>query len=152
MMCTVISEMANLRSSGLLDGFLSMNGAKISTIRPTPGIVTPAIIGWNMVSSSCSPRKYHGAFDGFGVRFGLACCSSGALTHTEKKNVNAVHANAATNSATSRCGQVCTLSTGDALTSWIDPLLTTVSSRCVCPPGPAPIGTPPPVGPGATTL
>src|SRR4029079_13426687 len=126
MMCTVISEMANLRSSGLLDGFLSMYGAKINTIRPTPGRVTPAIIGWNMVSSSCSPRKYHGAFEGFGVRFGLACCNSGALTQMEKKNVNAVQARAATNSATSRWGQVWTLSTGDALTSWIEPLLTTV--------------------------
>src|SRR5580765_43702 len=131
MMCTVMIEMANLRSSGLLDGFLSMYGAKISRINPTPGSVTPAIIGWNIVSSSCNPRKYHGAFDGFGVRLGLACCSSGALTHTEKKNVNAVHARAATNSAASRCGQVCTLSTGDALTSWMEPLLTTVSRRCV---------------------
>ena len=72
MMCTVISEVANLRSSGLLDGFLSMYGAKISTIRPTPGIVTPAIIGWNIVSSSCRPRKYHGAFDGLGVWLMLA--------------------------------------------------------------------------------
>ena len=60
-----------MRSSGLFDGFLSMYGAKISTIRPTPGIVTPAIIGWNIVSSSCRPRKYHGAFDGFGVWFGV---------------------------------------------------------------------------------
>src|ERR1700741_1508723 len=94
MMCTVINEIANLRASGLLDGFLSMNGANIKTIRPTPGIVTPAIIGWNIVSSSCRPRKYHGAFDGFGVRFGLACCSSGALTQTEKKKGNVVHASA----------------------------------------------------------
>src|SRR6476619_2867268 len=100
-------------------------------IRPTPGMVTPAIIGWNIVSSSCRPRKYHGAFDGFGVRLGLACCRSGALTQIEKKKVNAVHANAATNSAARRCGQVWTLSTGDALTSWIDPLLTTVSRRWV---------------------
>src|SRR3954468_2505108 len=141
-------EIANLRSSGLLDGFLSMYGAKIRRIKPTPGRVTPAIIGWNIVSSSWSPRKYQGAFEGFGVRLGLACCSSGALTHTEKKKVNAVHASAATNSATSRCGHVCTLSTGEALTSWIEPLLTTVNKRRVWPPGPAPTGTPPAVGPG----
>ena len=86
--CIVISDVANLRSSGLFDGFLSMYGAKISTIRPTPGMVTPAIIGWNIVSSSCRPRKYHGAFDGFGVWFGLASWSSGALTKIEKTNVN----------------------------------------------------------------
>ena len=44
---------------------------------------------------------------------------------------------AATNSTTSRCGQTWTLSTGSALTSWIEPDLTTVSSRWVWPPGPA---------------
>ena len=131
MMWTVISEVANLRSSGLFDGFLSMNGAKISTIRPTPGMVTPAIIGWNIVSSSCRPRKYQGAFDGFGVWLMLASCSSGALTKIEKTNVKARQSSEATNSAASRCGHVCTLSTGDALTSWIEPDLTTVSSRCV---------------------
>src|SRR5580765_4465654 len=97
MMCTVMIEMANLRSSGLLDGFLSMYGAKIRRIRPTPGSVTPAIIGWNMVSSSCRPRKYHGAFDGFGVRLGLACSRSGALTHTENRNVKVRQTSAATN-------------------------------------------------------
>ena len=94
-------------------------------------MVTPAIIGWNIVSSSCRPRKYHGAFDGFGVWLRLASCSSGALTKTEKTNVNAVHTSAATNSAASRCGHVCTLSIGAALTSWIEPLLTTVSNRWV---------------------
>ena len=82
-----------------------------------PGSVTPATIGWNIVSSSCRPRKYHGAFDGLGVWFVLANWSSGALTQMEKRNVNAVQANAATNSPTRRCGQVCTLSTGVALTS-----------------------------------
>ena len=131
-----------MRSSGLLDGFLSMYGAKISTMMPTPGIVTPAIIGWNIVNSSCSPRKYQGALDGFGVWLTLASWSSGALTKIEKTNVNAVQSSDATNSPARRCGHVCTLSTGDALTSWIDPLLTTVSSRWVWPPGPAPTGTP----------
>src|SRR5690606_28849538 len=54
-----------------------------------------------------------------------------------------------TNSAANRCGQVWTLSTGVALTSWIEPDLTTVSRRWVWPPGPAPIGTPPPAGAAA---
>ena len=45
-------EVANLRSSGLLDGFLSMNGAKIKANNATPGIVTPATIGWNIVNNS----------------------------------------------------------------------------------------------------
>src|SRR5829696_8060954 len=152
MMCTVISDVANLRSSGFCDGFLSMYGAMIKMIRPTPGMVTPATIGWNIVSSSCRPRKYHGAFDGLGVWLGLANCSSGALTNTENKNVKAVQSSAATNSAASRCGHVCTLSIGVAFTSWIEPLFTTVSSRWVLPPGPAPIGTPALDGAAVTTL
>ena len=49
-----------------------------------PGMVTPATIGWNMVSSSCRPRKYHGALDGFGVSLTLASSSSGAFTKIEK--------------------------------------------------------------------
>ena len=94
-------------------------------------MVTPATIGWNIVSSSWRPRKYHGAFDGFGVWLELASCSSGALTKTEKTSRNAVQASAATNSTASRWGQVWTLSTGVALTSWIEPDLTTVSRRWV---------------------
>jgi len=58
------------------------------------------------VRSSCRPRKYHGAFDGFGVAFVFASWSSGAFTKIEKKNVNAVQASAATNSAARRCGHV----------------------------------------------
>src|SRR5918994_3788612 len=98
---------------------------------PTPGIVTPAIIGWNIESSSCRPGKYHGAFDGFGVWLGLASWSNGALTKIEKTNTNARQASDATNSAARRWGHVCTLSTGVALTSWIEPLFTTVSRRWV---------------------
>src|SRR5210317_2454469 len=88
MRCTVMSEVANLRSSGLFDGFLSMYGAKINMMMPTPGMVTPATIGWNIVSNSCRPRKYHGAFEGFGVWLLFANWSSGAFTQIEKRNVN----------------------------------------------------------------
>ncbi len=35
-------------------------------------MVTPATMGWNMVSSSWRPRKYQGALDGFGVWLRLA--------------------------------------------------------------------------------
>src|SRR5688572_28495751 len=96
-----------------------------------PRMVTPATIGWNIVSSSWRPRKYQGAFDGFGVRLKLASVSSGAFTKAENTIRNAVHTREATNSTTSRWGQTWTLSTGLALTSWIDPDLTTVSSRWV---------------------
>ena len=96
-----------------------------------PGMVTPATIGWNIVRSSCRPRKYHGAFDGFGVWLTLASVSSGAFTKIENSSRNAVMSSEATNSTTSRCGHTCTLSIGAALTSWIEPDFTTVSSRWV---------------------
>src|SRR5262245_40075978 len=138
----VNSEMANLRSSGLWDGLRSMNGARISPIRPSPGSVTPATIGWNIVNSSWRPRKYQGAFEGFGVWLGLAISCSGAFTNVEKTSRKAVQPRAATNSMPSRWGQTCTLSWGVALTSWIEPDLTTVSSRWVWPPGPVASGGP----------
>src|SRR6478672_4338845 len=83
-------EITNFRSSGLFDGFLSMYGATMSRNSPIPGIVTPATIGWNIVSSSWRPRKYHGAFDGFGVRFTLASVCNGALTNVENTSKKAV--------------------------------------------------------------
>jgi hypothetical protein len=101
-----------------------------------PGIVTPATIGCQIVRSSCSPRKYHGAFDGLGVWLKLACSSSGARTRAEKIVSRAMRLSMATNSPTSRWGQVWTLSCASALVCWMDPALTTVRSRCVWPPGP----------------
>ena len=67
------------------------------------------------------PRKYHGAFDGFGVALTSASRSSGALTNTEKIVTKAVQKSAAPNSTMMRCGHVCTLSRGLALMSWIEP-------------------------------
>src|SRR3954470_20262705 len=136
----VNNAIANFRSSGLFDGFESTYGAMISRNMPMPGMVTPATIGWNMVSSSCRPRKYHGAFDGFGVWFTSARPSSGARTIAEKMRTIAVMASAAANSTTSRWGQVCTLSCASARVCWIEPDLTTVSRRWVWPPGPVPVG------------
>src|SRR5688500_11352884 len=104
-MCTVKMEIANLRSSGLLLGLRSVYGARMRAKRPIPGMVTPATMGWNMVSSSWRPRKYHGALEGLGVWLVLAWVSSGALTKTENTVVNAVHTRAATNSTARRCGQ-----------------------------------------------
>src|SRR3954452_11291422 len=107
---------------------------------PMPWMVTPATIGWNMVSSSCRPRKYQGAFEGFGVSLGLANSSSGAFTNVEKTRTNAVMASEATNSTARRCGQTWTLSWGAAFTSWMDPAFTTVSRRWVWPAGPVAVG------------
>ena len=122
---------ANLRSAGLFDGFLSTNGASMSSTSAMPGMSTPAICGLNIVSSSCSPRKYHGAFDGFGVLLKSASPSNGARTSAEKMVTPASTIRIDANSITSRCGQVWTLSCASARVCWIDPDLTTVSSRCV---------------------
>ena len=125
------NAMANFRSFGLFDGFESTYGAIIRMNRPMPGIVTPATIGWNIVRSSWRPRKYHGAFDGFGVWLTSARPSSGARTMAEKISSVAVMASAAANSTTKRCGQVWTLSCASARVCWIDPDFTTVSRRWV---------------------
>src|SRR5438105_15636016 len=107
---------------------------------PMPGRVTPATMGWNIVSSSWRPRKYHGALDGLGVKLKLADARNGALTTVEKTSRKAVMDRAATNSPTSRWGHVWTLSVGTLLTSWMEPALTTVSSRWVWPSGPRATG------------
>ena len=83
---------------------LCSTGSCRRTARPSagtgamPGMVTPATIGWNIVSSSCSPRKYHGAFDGFGVLLKSARPSSGARTSAEKMVSAAVTIRIAANS------------------------------------------------------
>ena len=127
----VIMMIANLRSVGLCDGFLSMYGVIASRPSATPGMVTPATTGLNIFSSSCRPRKYHGAFDGFGVALTSARPSSGAFTSAEKIVMNAMSDRIEANSITSRCGQTCTLSWASARVCWIEPDLTTVSSRWV---------------------
>src|SRR5581483_10240995 len=103
---------------------------------PIPGIVTPATMGCQIVRSSWRPRKYHGAFDGFGVWLKFACSRSGARTRAEKIVTSAINVSRETNSLTSRWGQVWTLSCASARVCWIDPALTTVRSRWVWPPGP----------------
>src|SRR5947207_11705691 len=60
-------------------GLRSMYGMQISPTMIRPGNTTPASHGSKYTSISCSPRKYHGAFDGFGVLAGFAGCSSGAF-------------------------------------------------------------------------
>src|SRR6185436_4845783 len=83
---------------------------------------------------------YQGALEGLGVSLMLASSSSGALTNTENTSTKVVMASAATNSTARRWGHTWTLSCGSALTSWIDPALTTVRRRWVWPEGPAAAG------------
>src|SRR5207244_13319511 len=59
-------------------GLRSMYGMQISPTIIRPGNTTPASHGSKYTSISCSPRKYHGAFDGFGDADGCAGYSSGA--------------------------------------------------------------------------
>src|SRR5262249_50954432 len=83
------------------------------TIRPmmmNVGSTTPACHGSKKTSISWSPRKYQGAFDGFGVRVGFAGSSSGASTSSAQTSSNSVMTMAHRNSDRTRNGQVCTLS------------------------------------------
>src|SRR5277367_3681240 len=89
------------------------------TIRPTmisPGSTTPANHGSKYTRISCSPRKYQGAFDGFGVLVGLAGSSSGASTTIDQTVMNAMTMVPTSISSRTRYGQVCTLS-GTSLVS-----------------------------------
>ena len=129
--CTVMSEIANLRSSGLFDGLRSMIRGEDQTIRADAGMVTPATIGWNIVSSSCRPRKYHGAFDGFGVCVRVGELSNGALTKIEKQERERRAGQGGHELGGEQVRPGVDLVDGWALTSWIDPDLTTVSSRWV---------------------
>ena len=69
------------------------------------GKATPAISGGNRESSSCSPRKYQGAFEGLGVTPGFACPSSGACRKIETTTKNTVIATAAMNSLKMNSGK-----------------------------------------------
>ena len=46
--------------------------------------MTPAIEASKKTSISCRPRKYQGAFEGLGVRTGLAGSSSGAWIESDQ--------------------------------------------------------------------
>src|SRR6476660_1176533 len=61
-------------------GFLSMYGIAMRPTMINPGRTTPASHGSKYTSISCRPRKYHGAFDGFGDADGFAGSSSGACS------------------------------------------------------------------------
>src|SRR3990172_414434 len=99
--------------------------------RPRPGMSTPAICGSKYDSNSWRPRKYHGAFDGFGWALGLANSRSGASWKIENTVSRASTTSRATNSIASKWGHTLTLSVGSFLTCWIAFALTTVSRRWV---------------------
>src|SRR3989475_8742295 len=83
------------------------------TMRPTMmkvGRTTPACQGSKKTSISWRLREYHGAFDGFGVRVGLAGSSSGASTSSDQTISRIIIAHAIRNSLRTRCGQVWILS------------------------------------------
>src|SRR5437762_10560781 len=87
-------------------GLRSMYGMQISPTMIRPGNTTPAIHGSKYTSISCSPRKYHGAFDGFGVLFGLAGSSSGASMAIDHTVITVMTMSDVRNSSRTRYGQV----------------------------------------------
>src|SRR5262245_24519128 len=89
---------------------MSMYGITINAMMMNVGSTTPACHGSKKTSISWSPRKYQGAFDGFGVRVGLAGSSRGASTSSAHTSSSSVITMAHRNSERTRNGQVCTLS------------------------------------------
>src|SRR5271168_5071812 len=89
---------------------MSRYGISISPTMMKLGSTTPAYHGSKNTSISCRPRKYHGAFDGLGVRVGFDGCSSGALSssdHTVNTMITRIDMR---NSLRTRNGQVCSFS------------------------------------------
>src|SRR5215467_844687 len=89
---------------------MSMYGMTIRPRMMKLGSTTPACHGSKNTSISCKPRKYQGAFDGFGVRVGLAGSSSGASTSSDHTTSSMIMKSAQRNSERTRCGQVWILS------------------------------------------
>ena len=87
-------------------------------------MVTPATIGWNIVSSSCRPRKYHGAFDGFGVWLMLASCEQRGVDE-DREDERERQADERGDELGRRAGaaRCAPCRPGTALTSWIEPAL-----------------------------
>src|SRR5216684_8737879 len=83
------------------------------SIRPTMinvGSTTPAYQGSKNTNISCKPRKYHGAFDGLGVRVGFDGCSSGAFSSSDHTVSTMITSSIIRNSLRTRNGQVCSFS------------------------------------------
>src|ERR1700736_6967439 len=102
--------MATLRSDGRRLGFRSRKGTRIISTMTNVGKATPAISGGKRESSSCRPRKYHGAFDGLGVMPGFALPSKGACNQTETMIRKTVMATAAMKSLKTNSGKETTIS------------------------------------------
>src|SRR5207245_10941855 len=102
--------MATFRSDGRRLGLRSRNGTRIMSTITNVGKATPAISGGKRESSSCRPRKYQGALEGFGVMPGLAWPNNGACNQTETRIKKAVIATAALNAWTTNSGTEATVS------------------------------------------
>src|ERR1039457_3468694 len=83
------------------------------------GITTPAIHGSKYTSISCSPRKYHGALEGFMVRVGFEGSSSGAFSVIDQTIRITVTMMAARNSMRSRYGQTWTSRAHPVRNGWV---------------------------------
>src|SRR5579862_7048460 len=91
-------------------GLISRYGINISPTIINVGSTTPAYHGSKNTSISCKPRKYHGAFDGFGVRVGFDGCSSGAFSSSDHTVKTMMTSSDMRNSLRTRNGQVCSFS------------------------------------------
>ena len=113
----------------------SMYGIAAMKVSQMVGTTTPArpLSIWSR--SSCRFRRYHGAFEGFGVQSGLAWSWSGALKAAAMTKSPIDQSIAAMNSMTRRCGQTIAVSSTRLSTRTIESCLTKASNRSLfsCP-------------------
>src|SRR5438105_2090471 len=108
---------------------LSIYGITAMNVSQTVGTITPArpLSMWRR--SSCRLRRYHGAFDGFGVQSGVAWSWSGALNAAAMTQSPIDQSIAAMNSITRRCGQTIAVSSTRLSTRTTESCRTNASSR-----------------------
>ena len=106
-----------------------------------PGISHTGHSGWNILSSSCRPRKYQRGLRRVRRRVDVGEPSSGAFTHREDHGItpSATRIERTRPPAGGARRGPCPPGFGLGV-CWIEPDLTTVSRRWVWPPGPVAVG------------
>ena len=104
------------------------------------------------MSSSCRPRKYHGAFDGFVRAVGVGQLQQRGVHEDREHEGERGHGQGGHELGRRAGGARCApCRSGWPSRPGSSPAFTTVSSRWVWPPGPVPAGTPPSAGAAVTS-
>src|ERR1700682_3573144 len=123
---------------------MARNGISIRPTMMKLGSTTPAYHGSKNTSISCKPRKYHGAFEGFGVRVGLLGSSSGALMVSDQIVSTAITSSDLRISLLTKNGQVWIFSSMPDPSFLIEPSIRSPrgAAAALAPPADAPAAAP----------